>query len=69
MVARMTWRHVDTRRLRLRQRTRDYLRIQSRLTEKMIPIGDADVDRWLTKIHVNCGHVHPTVLAQCLREA
>eukprot|EP00974_Lingulodinium_polyedra_P120456 11175093-Lingulodinium_polyedra.AAC.1 len=28
--------------------------------------GNSTVDRWLTKIHVNCGHVHPTVLAQCL---
>eukprot|EP00974_Lingulodinium_polyedra_P076142 7373407-Lingulodinium_polyedra.AAC.1 len=31
--------------------------------------GNTHADRWLTKIHVNCGHAHPTVLAQRLKEA
>eukprot|EP00974_Lingulodinium_polyedra_P091694 8887343-Lingulodinium_polyedra.AAC.1 len=31
--------------------------------------GNTYVDRRLAKSHVNCGHVHPTVLAQRLRDA
>ena len=31
--------------------------------------GKTDVDRWLTKIHVSCGHVPPAQMAHCLKEA
>jgi hypothetical protein len=31
--------------------------------------GHTDVDRWLTKIHVNVGHVPPKQMAHCLKEA
>ena len=38
-------------------------------TDKDTEWGKTEVDRWLTKIHVNCGHAPSAQMAHCLKEA
>ena len=42
---------------------------QKESTEKESDWGKTEIDRWLTKIHVNCGHVPSAQMAHCLKEA
>ena len=42
---------------------------QKESTEKESDWGKTEIDRWLTKIHVICGHAPSAQMAHCLKEA
>ena len=45
------------------------LTTQKESKEKEAEWGKTEIDRWLTKIHVNCGHAPSAQMAHCLKEA